>query len=259
MSGQLKHEVAAYLVLRRSVGFKLEGAERVLLSFADYAASQGTAVITTRLALSGRVARPPTARRRPACACCGALPSTSRCCTRLARCPPSRLVPRPRHRPTPYIYSEDEVGALMAAARRLGPGLWPLTCEVAIGLMAATGMRVGEVLRLERAHVAFDASMLTVLSSKFAKSRHVPLSPSTLDALRRYDELRAANFPPLPPPSSCRPPGAAPTTWACTWPSVPCCRPQASLRAQLPVGPACTTCAIRWTAGLCALLACGCW
>lgn len=78
----------------------------------------------------------------------------------------------------------------MAGARRLSPSLRAATTEVVIGLLATTGMRVGEVLALNVRDVDWDTGVVTVWLAKFNKSRHVPLTPSTLAALAHYSETR---------------------------------------------------------------------
>jgi integrase/recombinase XerD len=59
-----------------------------------------------------------------------------------------------------------------------------------LGLLAATGMRVGEALALSRDNVDFGESLLAIRWAKGNKSRLVPVHPSTVQALRRYARLR---------------------------------------------------------------------
>jgi integrase len=93
-------------------------------------------------------------------------------------------------RSTPHIYNEQEIVDLLAAARRLAPTLRGSTYETLFGLIAATGMRVSEAVRLLNADVDLKNGVLTIRRTKFAKSRQVPLHPSTTDALRRYRRIR---------------------------------------------------------------------
>jgi integrase len=95
----------------------------------------------------------------------------------------------------PHIYSDQEIVDLLAAARRLGPtsGLRGATYEALFGLITCTGLRVSEAVHLLDADVDLKLGMLTVRQTKFAKSRQVPLHPSTVEALKRYRWLR--NFP----------------------------------------------------------------
>ena len=90
----------------------------------------------------------------------------------------------------PHIYSEQEIVDLLAAARRLSPALRGATYETLFGLLAATGLRISEAGHLPDTDVDLKLGMLTVRQTKFAKSRHVPLHPSTVEALRRYRGLR---------------------------------------------------------------------
>jgi integrase len=93
-------------------------------------------------------------------------------------------------RPAPHIFTEQEIGDLLAAARRLEPDLRGATYEALFGLLAATGLRVSEAVHLRQADVDLHAGLLTVRQTKFDKSRYVPLHPSTTEALRGYQGLR---------------------------------------------------------------------
>jgi integrase len=95
-------------------------------------------------------------------------------------------------RVAPHIYRDEEIVALLAAARALHPqgGLRPATFEAVFGLLASTGLRVSEALALHDADVDLGAGTLTVRRTKFMKSRLVPLHWSTVDALVRYRRRR---------------------------------------------------------------------
>lgn len=77
-------------------------------------------------------------------------------------------------------------------ARRLGPapGLRGVVFETLFGLLASTGLRIGEALALRNQDVNLKTGMLGIYQTKFGKSRQVPMHPSTLDALRRYRWMR---------------------------------------------------------------------
>ena len=95
-------------------------------------------------------------------------------------------------RVAPHIYHEDEIVELLAAARQLGPhgSLRPITFETLFGLMASTGLRVSEAIDLHDADVDLKHGMLTIRQTKFAKSRQLPLHPSTVTALKHYRRQR---------------------------------------------------------------------
>ncbi|MEJ2326108.1 MAG: tyrosine-type recombinase/integrase [Chromatiaceae bacterium] len=90
----------------------------------------------------------------------------------------------------PHIYTEQEITDLLAAAHRLQPPLRGATYETLFGLLAATGLRLAEAVHLLDRDVDLQAGLLQVRQSKFAKSRQVPVHPTTLVALRRYATLR---------------------------------------------------------------------
>ncbi|MFJ9483670.1 tyrosine-type recombinase/integrase, partial [Streptomyces mirabilis] len=90
----------------------------------------------------------------------------------------------------PCLYSEAEILALMREAGGLRPQLRAATYQTLIGLLAVSGLRVGEAIALDGADLDFDSELLVVRHTKFDKSRLVPLHPSTIEALRRYMDLR---------------------------------------------------------------------
>jgi len=99
---------------------------------------------------------------------------------------------RTEQRLAPHIYSQQEIIDLLAAAHSLGPipGLRGATYETLFGLIASTGLRVSEAVHLLDADVDLKWGLLTVRKTKFAKSRQVPLHPSTTEALKQYRLLR---------------------------------------------------------------------
>lgn len=104
--------------------------------------------------------------------------------------PPVGLIPTRKHRPVPYLYSQAEIVALMEAARALPTPLRAATFETLIGLLAVTGMRVGEAIRLDRDAIDRDNRLLVVHKSKYGKSREVAVQRGTLDALDAYTTIR---------------------------------------------------------------------
>jgi integrase len=105
--------------------------------------------------------------------------------------PPLGLVTyRQRWRP-PFIYSSADVEALMAEVPRLVPTpLRAATFQTMIGVLATTGMRVGETIALDRSDIDWADGVIVVRASKFNKTREVPLDPTGVDALASYAEIR---------------------------------------------------------------------
>lgn len=108
-----------------------------------------------------------------------------------------RAFPRSRAIPPPRILSDDELESLISACRRLSPR-YPqrgLTLTMLVGLLASTGLRSGEALRLDRADVDLRDGVLHIRKTKFRKDRLVPVHTTTLAALCQYARHRDAAFP----------------------------------------------------------------
>jgi integrase len=109
--------------------------------------------------------------------------------------PSTDLLPGPRQRLAPHIYTDAEITALMTAARGLTPLLRAARHETLIGLLAVTGMRPGEAIGLDRADVDLRHGVVHVRAGKQKKQREVPVHDSTISALRDYTRQRDARFP----------------------------------------------------------------
>ena len=184
----LRVELDHYLAIRRSLGFKLRRAELLLSDFVRYLGVNGTDTITTDAALAW-ASLPPNGSSD----WWGARLSVVRAFARHLHAidpahevPPTGLLPARTHRATPYLYSDADIAALMAAARQFRSPLRAATFETLVGLLAVTGLRIGEALRLDRDDVDLAGGVLRVRETKFGKSREVPLHPSTVEALAAY-------------------------------------------------------------------------
>jgi len=103
--------------------------------------------------------------------------------------PPPYVLPKRRSRSSPYLYTASDIAKLMQAARLLRPPLRAATYETLIGLLACTGLRIGEAIRLDRDDLDAQNGLLIVRTSKFGKSRGVALHSSTTAALQIYTRL----------------------------------------------------------------------
>jgi integrase/recombinase XerD len=182
--------MADYLAVRRAVGYKLNGVDRVLRDFVAHLHANQIATVTVNVAVewvtaTGRGSSP--GRRltiiRGFARYLQALDPAH-------QVPPTRILPIKTSRPVPYLYSHDDITALMGAARILEPAQWADTVETILGMLWVTGMRIGEVLRLNVGDFNTADGVVTVWLSKFGKSRHVPLAPSTIAALTGYRALQ---------------------------------------------------------------------
>jgi len=189
---EIHSAIADYLAVRRALGYKLEDHDWLLADFASFLEARGANTITTELALAWAI--------EPQDALASWWSARLRVVRGFARhlaafdpatqVPPLGLLACRNRRAVPYLYAEAEVRALMAAATSLRPALHAVTYRMLIGLLAVSGMRLGEVIRLDRSDLDTGEAIVTIRDSKFAKSRQVPLHPSTLAALADYADIR---------------------------------------------------------------------
>lgn len=183
-----------YLRLRRGLGFKMESFSKALRSFVRFMQEQHETMITTALAVQWAKAEAP---RSELAYTWGRRLMIVRIFARHANVldsrheiPPADILPAPARRSLPYIYDDVEVVALMRAASTLLPPFRGKTMSTFIGLLSVTGMRTGEVHRLNVEDVDLDHGVIHVVDSKFNKSREIPLHPSTVNALTDYRQER---------------------------------------------------------------------
>ena len=184
--------VEDYLRLRRALGFKLERHGLLLPQLVAYLETAGATTVTRELAIAW--ARLPE-RARPnhwaaRLAVARGFARYLQAIDPAAEVPPAGVFPAHRHGPTPYLWSQDEIRRLLEGARALRPPLRAATHEALFGLLATTGMRIGEAVGLEHHDVDLDAGVVTVREAKFGRSRFVPLHPSTAEALTGYAARR---------------------------------------------------------------------
>lgn len=188
----LAKAVEFYLKQRRQLGFPLKEDGQMLHQLVRYAAQQGhRGPLTSQLVLAwaqapAQASRFWWARRLDAARRFAAFWRAFDPRTEL---PPAGALGPSYHRRAVHLYTPKEIAALMQAARDLG-GLRGLTFQALIGLLACTGLRVGEALRLRTQDIDWTAALLTVRHSKSRRSRCVPLHATALDALKRYGKQR---------------------------------------------------------------------
>jgi len=181
-----------YLALRRALGFKLERDGMLLPDFLAFLEQHGSRHITTKLALEW-AKQPADASaywwakrlgfvRRFALHVRAIDPKTE--------VPPADLIAYRTCRVTPYLYKEAEIRALLQACVRLCGPLSPATYATLLGLLATTGMRLGEAIALDRSDFHERDRLLVIRHGKFDKAREVPLHTTTVQALRAYGQQR---------------------------------------------------------------------
>ncbi len=201
MSGDsdLERHLAAYLAVRDALGLAAGARPCLLRSFLDHArgaTSPGAPIrapIRAATALTWAHDHAP-----PGCGVAGKAHRLTVARGFLAylsamvpgtEVPAHGLLAAPR-RQRPYILSDAEIEMLIAAAGKAPPRgtLRPIALPALLGLLASTGLRIGEAVRLRVDDVQLDADPphLRVLQTKLQKSRLVPLHPSAAAALAAY-------------------------------------------------------------------------
>jgi integrase/recombinase XerD len=190
----LEAALGDYLRLRRALGHKLDDAGRQLARFVAYLDDTGAETVTMETALgfvldphldpaSTNPARRLTAVRGFARHLAGTDARTE--------IPPAGLVTYRARRRTPYLFSDDDVAAVVRCARASTP--FPFRAETLttlIGLLKVTGMRVGEAIRLDHCDIDWEDAVILVRNTKFGKGRNVPVSATTIEALATYAHQR---------------------------------------------------------------------
>ena len=189
-----------YIAHRRKMGYSMLLPANRLPQFARFAdrAAPGKP-LTATLALDWATARP--GQRHTHAAWLSIVRGFATYCAALdprTEVPDIRLLGPVSQRLRPHIFTGEQTRLLLVRARalttRLTP-LHPLTYEAMIALLACTGMRPGEALRLHLDDLDLDSGRLRIAPCKFSPSRSISLHPSTLQALQRYREARIRLFP----------------------------------------------------------------
>jgi len=187
----LRQALTDYLAVRRSLGYRLDRPEKLLCQFIAYLEGAGASTITIESALAWAThAGGDSSWHGHRLSVVRGFAVYLNSIDKAAEVPPAGLIPTRHRRATPYLYSGTDIAALMAAAASLRYPLRVTTYQTLIGLLAASGMRVGEAIRLDQGDLDLAGGVITVRQSKFGKTRLLPLHPTTVTALRAYLRLR---------------------------------------------------------------------
>jgi integrase len=193
----LRVALGEYLKLRRGLGFSLGRDEKLLVQFLNYLDELGHRSLTIDDALAWA--------KLPDPASAGWLGMRLSVVRSFATylhtldptvpVPPPGLLPGRGRRAVPYLYSDEDLAALLEQTRSLKTPLRTATMRTLIGLLAVTGIRLGEAVAVNDCDFDADAGVLLVRHGKFGKQRLLPLHPSTVAALSAYRAVRDAWFP----------------------------------------------------------------
>ena len=189
---RLEAALADYLRLRRALGHKLAGEGQQLSRFVTYLDFTGAGAITMPAVLEFVTdADPATTMAARRLTAVRGFARYLAAIDGVSVVPPAGLAgSRARHR-TPHIFSDADIAAVIARARAAVPAPFRQeTVATIIGLLAVTGMRVGEALRLGRSDIDWDQAVILIRGTKFGKGRDVPVSESAISALAAYARQR---------------------------------------------------------------------
>lgn len=188
MSSLLAAYVDDYLRVRRALGFKLKEDGHLLKQLIAHVEAAGATTLSSDLAIGW--ARLPEgmhpnqwAKRLRVARGFASYLQTIDPATEI---PPPDVFPVRRQRATPYLFSEQDICRLLQEARSLRRPLRAASYEALFGLLAVSGMRVGEAIALTREDVDLDVGLVTIRHAKHDRARLVPLHPTATEALRRY-------------------------------------------------------------------------
>ena len=190
----IREALTEYIAMRRALGYKLRMPASGLSKFVSFLEDRQASFITNSLALEW-AQQPSTAQASLWSAKLGWVRGFAlyrSASDNRTEIPPYSLLPHKTKRVRPYLYTDMEVQQLMQAALELEDTseLRRRTLYCVFGLLAVSGMRVNEVLKLKLSNIDFNAGVLTVEDAKFGKSRLVPLHASTMKNLSDYKVLR---------------------------------------------------------------------
>lgn len=189
----LEQSLSDYLQLRRSLGHQLDDPGRLLPGFVAFLQARGLSTVTVTAAMDWATVpaaepgstvgpRRMSAVRGFARYLAGVDPATE--------VPPLGLLPQPARWRGPFVFSPADINVIMNRVGAFTPTLRSATYVTLIGLLAATGLRIGEAIKLDRADIDWTAGVLLIRESKFGKSRLVPVTDTTRHALSDYACLR---------------------------------------------------------------------
>lgn len=187
----LSRDVARYVDLHRSMGFKFRTQTLLLRSFATFAERSGDDLVLSARVLEWAAQAPTPPQRHNRLATVRRFALAVRAEDVRHEVPPDEAFGKAWFkRCSPHIYTTEQIADLLRAASSLSPqgSIRPTTYTTLFALLAATGLRVSEALALELDDFTDDG--LLIRATKFRKDRLVPLHQTTRCALMRYLDQR---------------------------------------------------------------------
>ena len=185
----LRQALTEYLAMRRALGYRLARAEKLLAQFLTYLEDRGETHLRTETAVAwatlpaGSDSRGWWASRLTVVRSFATFVHTIDPATEI---PPTDLLQARARRATPYLYTDVDIAALLAATSGLRTGHRTATYRTLIGLLVVTGMRVGEAIALDQHDFDAERGVITVRHGKLDKPRALPLHPTASAAVQQY-------------------------------------------------------------------------
>jgi integrase len=188
----LSHDVMRYVELHRAVGFKYKVQAYLLRNFAAFAEDRADEHVRTETVLVWAAQAPSAGQRRNRLLNVRRFALAMQAEDARHQVPPVDAFGRnPFMRRIPHIFSRDEILRLLRTAANLLPegSVRPATYTTLFALIATTGLRISEALKLKLNDITDDG--LVIQATKFRKNRLVPLHETTRLGLKRYLDIRA--------------------------------------------------------------------
>ncbi|MDR1512287.1 MAG: tyrosine-type recombinase/integrase [Propionibacteriaceae bacterium] len=182
--------IGEYVAFRRAAGVGLVRAEKLLRQFAawlDGRPSDGPKLFTARQALAW------AGLPAGATSWQGLRLGVVRAFARWLHArdlpvdvPSLKQLPTAGRRAVPYIYKDSDVVGLMGRCDRVFSVFRAATMRALVGLLAVTGMRVGEAIGLDVGDVDLDDGSIRIRRAKLGRERLVFLTPTSCRAVADY-------------------------------------------------------------------------
>lgn len=193
----LLDSVNSYLAIKEVLGFKVYSTKILLMDFVDYVSKLNfSGFISAQIAIDWACV---SSKKRGIAGQTARLSQVRGFLFFLKASFPETEIPSHNllatvRRQSPYLFTQEQINQLLNATLRMKPqdSLRPILWYTLIGLLASTGLRIGEALRLKISDVNLDndPAYLRIVETKFRKSRLVPLHPTTTQKLKQYVKQR---------------------------------------------------------------------
>jgi integrase len=186
----MKGEVARYIELHRAMGYQYRVQAYMLESFAAFVDSRDQPSIRTQTVLDWAALAPSLRQRRDRLLTVRRFALSLHAENASHEVPPADVFGRARSKRKCHIFTPEEIKRLLHAASQLAPrgSIRPATYTALFSLIAATGLRISEALKLQLADMTDDG--LLIRATKFQKNRLVPVHESTRQGLQPYLAIR---------------------------------------------------------------------